>query len=295
LPAVHWSVAYGDPVNRPRVLGLVLITLLSVIPAAAPGASLAAAPGHGYRCVLDAFGQTADGRIEFRRVVNSRVEIAKATRARVSWRPIAWGLVSSSSRPGQETTHQIVASTDGRVRLVETEWHRGRDLSVRVLAVLGRGFPSRLVTFDDRSLYWVGADQLLHRMRWNERRLVRPRTLPLPIRGATTMTSHMTDRGMRVYYTDRSGALHSVAVQGADSTDTVIRTSGYGTVTGLRAGFCMSPDYTRVRSYVGLLSVDRASGVGRFQRILRPVAPGGSTVTDAVRVPPSDWTWRRLG
>jgi hypothetical protein len=289
------SVTYGDPVNRSRVLALVLVTLLSVLPAASPRASFAAAPGPGYRCVLDAFGQTADGRIEFRRVVNSRVEVAKTTRARVSWRPIAWGLVSSSSWPGHETTHQIVASTDGRVRLVETEWARGRDLSVRVLEVLGRGYPSRLVTFDDRSLYWVGADKMLHRVKWNGRRLVRPRTLPLSIRGATTMTSHMTDRGMRVYYTDRKGALHSVAVQGADSTDIVIRSSGYGTVTGLRAGVCMSPDYTRVRSYVGLLSVDRASGVGRFQRILRPAAHDGSTVTNPVRVPPSDWTWRRLG
>jgi hypothetical protein len=282
-------------VNRSRVLGLVLVTLLSVVPVASPSASLAAAPGPGYRCVLDAFGQTADGRIQFRRVVNSRVEVAKTTRARVSWRPITWGLVSANSSPGHETTHQIVASTDGQIRLVETEWSRGRDLSVRVLKVLGTGFPSRLVAFDGRRLYWVGADKLLHRAAWNEKRLVRPKTLPLSIRGATTMASYTTDEGVRVYYTDRSGALHSVADHGVHSTDTVIRRSGYGTVTGLRTGVCMSPNYARVRSYVGLLSVDRASGVGRFQRILRPATAGGGTVTKAVRVSPSDWTWKRLG
>ena len=245
--------------------------------------------------MLDAFGHTATGRIKFRRVVNAQVKVSKTTSGPVGWRPISWGLISADTRPGREVTRQIVPSTDGKVRLVEAEWRTGSSLRVRVIRVVGRGYPSRLVTFNDRFLYWVAADRSLHRATWTGTRFIRPTTLPVSISGATAMTAHSTDRGSRIYYTDRAGALHVVADEGARSTDTVIRSSGYRTVTGLRSGSCMVPDYSWISSDVGLLSVDRATGVGRFQRVLRPSSTTGGSVTRAVRVPPSDWTWRRLG
>lgn len=297
------QVVYGVPVPAPsRILGPVLAALFAVVlgatalPAAGSSAPVAArAAGPAYRCVLDAFGQTADGRIQFRRVVNTRIEVSRSTRSPVGWRPISWGLVSASSAPSWETTRQIVASTDGRVRLVETRWSAGSSLSVRVLKVLAEGLPSRLVSFDDRFLYWVAADRSLQRMRWNEKRFLRPVTVPLSIRGATAMTAHMTDRGMRIYYTTRAGALHVVAVKGAGSTDTVLRAKGYGAVTGAKAGVCMSRDYTEVRPYVGLMFAERSTGVARFQRALHPAAADAGTVTKPLRIARSDWTWRRLG
>ncbi|WP_193614146.1 hypothetical protein [Nocardioides lijunqiniae] len=244
---------------------------------------------------MDAFGHTTSGRIKFRRVVNARVEVSKTSPGTVTWRPISWALVSSNGSPGTETTRQLVAATDGKVRLVETEWHSGSALDVRVLKVVGRGYPSRLVSVTDRHLFWVAADGSLHRKTWNGSRFGRPMTLPVSLRTATAMTGFEADFGRRIYYTDKAGALHVVADHGHGSTDTVLRSSGYGKVTGLRAGYCMSPNYARQRSYLGLWSVNRASGVARFQRALRPAADEAGPVTKAVRVRPSGWTWRRLG
>lgn len=197
--------------------------------------------------------------------------------------------------PGYESTGQLVASTDGRIRLVETEWRTGSSLRVRVVKVVGSGYPSRLVAFDDVSLYWVGADRLLHRATWNGKRLVNPTTLPITIVGARAMTAHWTERGMQVYYTDTKGRFHAVTDKGAQSKDVVLRSSGYGTVTGLRADVCMSPNYVWVRPYVGILAVNRVTGVGRFVRHLRPGASDGGSLTSTTRVSPSGWTWRRLG
>jgi hypothetical protein len=245
---------------------------------------------------MDAFGQTASGRITFRRVVNARVQVSKTTHGPVDWRPISWGLVSSNGWPGHETTRQVVTPTDGKLRLVQTHWETGKSLRVRVIKVVGEGFPRRLVVFDDVHLYWVAADRLLHRATWTRKGFRRPVTLPLAIRGATAITLRRIDRGMRIYCTDRAGELHFVADDlGASPTDIVLRSSGYRTVTGLRAGVGMSPNYVRVRPYSGLLSVDRATGIARYQRALRSASAGGGTVTRLVRVRPSDWTWRRLG
>jgi hypothetical protein len=291
--------------KRSRVLGLVLATVVSAVistTAVAPPTSAAdsasapaAAQRPAYRCVMDAFGHTASGRIKFRRVVNARVEVSKTSRGTVKWRPISWALVSASGRPGTETTRQLVSATDGKVRLVETEWHSGSALDVRVIKVVGRGYPSRLVNLTDRHLFWVAADGSLHRKTWNGARFVRPMTLPVSLSTATAMTAFQADFGRLIHYTDTAGALHVVADHGLGSTDTVLRSSGYGKVTGLRVGLCLSANYVEQRSYLGLWSVNRASGVARFQRALRPREDEPGPVTKAVRVRPSDWTWRRLG
>ncbi|WP_187366793.1 hypothetical protein [Nocardioides dongxiaopingii] len=294
--------------KRSRVLGPLLVVLLLLVgsgvtgparPASAavagPAATSTTGSAPGFRCVMDAFGHTTSGRIMFRRVVNARVTVSRSTRERLDWRPISWALMSSASEPGHETTRQVVAATDGKVRVVETAWD-GRDrLDVRVIKVIGHGYPSRLVTFDTRRLYWVAPDGSLQRATWTGRELANRTTVPVSIDGATAMTSFLTDRGPRIYYTDGSGDLHVVADEGPRSTDTVLGSAGHDVTTGLRAGTCTSPDLTEVRPYVGLLSVDRRTGVGHFQRALRPESLDDSDVTTPVRVTPSDWTWRRLG
>ncbi|NHA00831.1 hypothetical protein G5V59_15305 [Nocardioides sp. W3-2-3] len=178
---------------------------------------------------------------------------------------------------------------------METRWDTGSALRVRVLRVVGSGYPGRLVAFDDRSLYWVAADRSLRRATWTGTRLVRSTRLPVTLGGATALGARTTDQGMRVYWTDATGALHLVADAGASSTDRVIKASGFRGVTGLRTGVCMSPDQVRVRPYVGLLSVDRSRGVARFQRVLRPGSPAASSVTAPARVGRADWTWPHLG
>ncbi|WP_167735953.1 hypothetical protein [Nocardioides sp. 503] len=263
--------------------------------ASAAASAPAAAQRPAYRCGMDVFGHTASGRIKFRRVENARVEVSKTSRGTVDWRPISWALVSLNRWPGTETTNQLVAATDGKVRLVETEWHTGSALDVRVSKIVGRGYPSRRVSVTDGHIYWVAADGSLHRKTWNGARFVRPMKLPVSLSTATAMTALETDFGRLVYYTDRAGALHVVADDGPNSTDTVLRSSGYGKITGLRVGSCISRDYSGQRYDLGLLSVNRKRGVARFQRALRAAAAEPGRVTKAVRVRPSDWTWRRLG
>lgn len=280
--------------KRSWVLGVVLGFLLATV-AAVPAPAVPERSGAGYRCAMHAFGHTASGRITYRRVVNTRVEVDKRTTRTFPWRPIGWGLVSYEGWPGHETTRQLVAATDGRIRLVETQWETGSALRVRVLKVVGSGFPSRLVTFDDRSLYWVAADRSLHRATWTGSRLVRSTRLTVALTGATALSAATTDRGMRVYWTDTAGRLHLVTDAGAASTDRVLKASGFRGVTGLRTGTCMSPDQARVRPYVGLLSVNRSSGIARFQRVLRPVVPSASSVTAPARAGRADWTWPHLG
>lgn len=286
--------------KRSRVLAILLAAVL-LVPGTGPGtpapASASAAAGVDYRCVMDAFGHTASGRIKFRRVVNSKVTVAKATAGTFAWRPMAWGLVSSNSWPGYESTEQIVASTDGRIRLVSTEWRSGSsNLRVRVLKVVGSGYPSRLVAFDEFSLFWVAADHSLNRATWNGRRLTNPTKLPVTITGARAMTAKGSDRGMHVYYTDTRGRFHVVTDKGAATTDIVLRqSSGFATTTGLRAGHCHSTNYAGIRSYLGILAVNRETGGGRFMRALRPDSADGGSLTSSTRVSPAGWTWRRLG
>lgn len=272
-----------------------MLGLLLAIAGSPPAHAAPERASAGYRCTMDAFGHTAGGRITFRRVVNTRVAVSKTTGRAFAWRPIAWGLVSFQGWPGRETTRQLVAATDGRIRLVETRWETGGPLRVRVLKVVGSGYPGRLVAFDDRSLYWVGPDRALRRATWTGSRLVRATRLPVTITGATALSATSTDRGMRVLWTDTAGALHLVADAGVASTDRVVEASGFRGVSGLRTGVCMSPDQVWVRPYVGLLSVDRVRGVARFQRVLRPLVPGAATVTAPARVARADWTWRHLG
>ncbi len=252
--------------HRSRVLGPVIAALLSATAVAVPPASASApspaarsASASGAVCTTDVFGHTTKGTIKFRRVVNGRVTVAKSTTGTVSWRPVSWGLVMFERWPGHETTWQVVASTDGKVRLVETVWDTGSSLRVRVLKVLGTGLPSRLITFDDSELYWIGANHSLNRAKynWSKERLSHPVRLPVTISGASAISSRLTDHGMRLYYTTRKGALHAVAVDGARSTDTVLRAAGYRSVTGLRTGDCSPRHRERMRPAVSLLSADR--------------------------------------
>ncbi|WP_377322904.1 hypothetical protein ACFJIY_25705 [Pimelobacter simplex] len=284
--------------TRGRSVPTLLLGLLlaSALPAGVAEAATTSAAAPQLRCEIDAYGHTRDGRIHLRKIAGNRVTVAKATARPVSWGPVAWGLVMLNSWPGHEETHQVVAATDGKVRLVRTEWNTRGSLRTTVLKVLGSGYPSRLIAFNDRSLYWVATDGLLHRATWNGRRLVRPRALPVPIRQATTLTAATTERGgSRVYYTDRAGALHLVRDEGAQSTDTVLRTSGYAAVTALRSGTCIDDRYTGAPVPGVLLVVDRTTGVARVQRVLRPDDAGGGTLAAPVRVRPGGWTWRRLG
>lgn len=299
-PARPASVPYLDPVmKRSRVLALVLVTVVSAVlsmGSVSPSPAAASSAAGGFRCTMEAFGHTQDGRITFRRVVNDRVEVSKTTAGPVGWRPISWTLVSYNGWPGHEETEQLVAATDGKIRLVATEWNEGGSLSVRVLKVVGRGYPSRLITFDNGNVFWVGADRALRRARFTGSKLVRRTVLPVTISGATAMTARGEEFGeSRIYYTDRAGALHVVTNDGAKATDVVLKASGYRGVTGLRAGGCSSANGARHRPYLGLLLVKRTTGEGRFQRILRPTAANGGRVTKSVRVGRSDWTWRRLG
>lgn len=282
-----------------RALGLLLTVLLATAPGAVTGAAAAPAsdpaPRVGYRCLAEPFGQTAAGRIVHRRTVNGRVELTRTTRERFDWHPISWALVRLSGGPDHETARHLVASTDGVVRRVETHWDARGGLDVRVLGIAGRGYPGRLAAVGAGSIYWVGEDHALHRKAWNGRRFANETVLPVTVVGARTLTAYMTDYGMRLFYTDRDGALHLVADEGARSTDTVLRTTGYADVTGLRAGACMSPNYANVRPFVTLLSVDRATGVARWQRVLGVSTGDAPSLTERRRVGRPDWTWRRLG
>lgn len=278
--------------------GLALSLVVSVTAVAGTSAftTQSASAAAGVECRIDAFGHTKDGRIKYRSVTNSRVVVSKTTGNKFAWRPVAWGLVSLSRWPGYETTKQIVTATDGKARLVETEWSTGGNLQVRVIKVLGKGYPKRLVTVGDRYLYWVAKDRTLHRITWNGKRLVHATTLPVSIaNGARAMTAIDTDRGMRIYYTDSSGALHVVDDEGSASRDTVIRASGFVKVTGLRVGSCHVANYSSMSSDLGLLTVNRKAGTAQFRRIVRPTVPKKTTVTKPIKVRPSDWTWRRLG
>ncbi|XBB69088.1 hypothetical protein ABFU82_07190 [Nocardioides sp. WV_118_6] len=276
------------------VLGSTAAPVAAATPTTAV-AAVAAKQAPRFRREIDAYGQARDGKVTLRHVTGNRVTVAKSTSRPVSWRPVAWGLVMLNQWPGHEETHQVVAATDGKVRLVRTEWNARGSLKLRVLKVLGSGYPSRLIAFDDRSLYWVGTDGFLHRATWNGHRLVRPTILPVPISQATTLTAAMTERGTRVYYTDRAGALHVVQDEGPESTDTVLRASGYAAVTALRSGTCIDDRYTGATAPVPLLVVDRSTGVARVQRVLRPDARTGGTLAAPTRVRPGGWTWPRLG
>lgn len=300
MRVIRRSPARAHVRGRLRAVPVVLLALVLPVLGTAGVPTASASPATDreaprFRCEIDAYGQTRDGKVRLRHVTGTRVTVAKSTSRPVSWRPVAWGMVMLNEWPGHQETRQVVAATDGRIRLVRTEWNARGSLRLRVLDVLGSGYPSRLVAFADRSLYWVATDGLLHRATWNGRRLVRSTTLPVPITGARTLTAATTERGSRVYYTDRAGALHVVQDEGRESTDTVLRASGYAAVTALRAGTCIDDAYTGAKPPVPLLVVDRATGVARVQRVLQPQSREGGTLAAPVRVRPGGWTWPRLG
>ena len=289
------------PLTRgPRLLGLLVLLLLATAPSAAlatpstPPARAGTSPG--YRCVVDTFAQSSTGRITFRRLVNNRVAVSRTSTAAVGWHPLSWGLLSVSSRPGHETTRQLVPSSDGRVRLVETAWQGGSGLRVTVLRVVASDLPHRMVAAaGSAGVVWLDADGVLHRRAWNGTGLGRTRVLPITIKRATAITEYESPQGhVRAYVATRTGALHVVTFDGTPA-DLVLAARGFSTVTGLKAGPCLSPDYVWTRAYSALLRVDRNTGVARFARHLRPGLANGGELTKPVRVDRADWTWRWFG
>ncbi|HVK30069.1 MAG TPA: hypothetical protein VM575_17150, partial [Nocardioides sp.] len=233
---------------------------------------------------------------------NTGVTVAKTSRVTFPWRPVSWGIIGNEVWPGHEISYHVVPGTDGRVRVVRAEWAAGSaNLRLRVLKVMGSGYPTRLITFADRWLYWVGADGWLRRATFTDRgfRLSGRVTLPVRITGATAITGIGSERGVRLYYTDRAGALRVVVDKDADSTTAALRTSGFGGTTGLEAGHCYQPNYARMRPYASLFSVNRTTGVARFRRLFRyQTIDGGASdgeVTAPQRVSPADWNWFRVG
>lgn len=270
-------------------------------PRRAPDAAPARSATDDYRCQSDVLGHNGP-RIHFRRVVNTRTTVAKSSRPAFSWRPVSWGLIGGEQRAGSETMYYVVPGTDGRVRVVRTAWGPGSArLGLRVVKNMGGGYPTRLITFADTYLYWVGAGGVLHRASFNNRtfQLGTARALPFTITGATAITAITTTRGPRVYYTDRAGALHVIIDKVGLEADTVLRSSGFAGTTGLEAGACYSPNYVYMRPYAGLLSFNRVIGVGHFQRLTRPgsldATLDGVGVTAPKRLPTTDWHWYHLG
>jgi hypothetical protein len=295
--SASWStrLAYGERVNR--VLGAVGLCLALLIPttldtpAVSWGSRAVPTATAGYRCVVDVFGETAAGRIRFRRVVNTHVQLTKTTGRTFAWKPLSWGLMSSIQSPGHEKNTYLVAATDGRMRYVRASWGKGRSLSVKVLRTLGSGFPRSLVAVNGRVVYWLSTDGVLHTRAWTGRKFSTAHTHPVTIPDAVSIALTDSSNGVVAYVIDRAGALH--AIKG--DHDHVLARTGFTSVTGLRAGECMSPNYVYTRSYLGLMTFERSTGRAQIRRHLMPDSFSGGTLTSAVRVPPSDWTWKYLG
>lgn len=278
-----------------RVLTLLLVAT-TVAPAPLARATGTSAPraaaSSGYRCTVDALGRTVHGKIRFRRTVNAKVTVSRTSSRTFSWKPLSWGLVSSNTYPGHETVEWLVPSSDGRVRLVRTTWSAGsRALGVTVERTLGSGHPRALVASEDRQLFWIAADGVLHHQAWNGRRWGPAEAFPVAVPGATAITAIETGRGLAVYVTDRAGALH-LFNRGEQH---VLAEHGFAAVTGIKAGTCMSPDQVWVRDYTGLVTVNRRTGAARFRRHLHPDSTNGGSLTSSEAVQPGGWTWAWFG
>ena len=249
-----------------------------------------------YACQFDTFAQSGSGRIRFRRVINAHVQIDKTSSAAFSWHPLSWGIYSSEDWPGREVDQQLVPSSDGRIRYVETDWSQGSpSLRVTVLRSVGSGFPHHLTATDGFAVYWLSRDGILHRSVWHRTKLGTPKALPVKITGATTISVNQSPNGTAIYVTDRTGALHFIHDDGDQVRTYVLSTHGYGAVTSIKPAYCMSPSYVYVRSYLGLLVVKRSTGNARFARHLGPDTFSGGSLTPFTRVRPAGWTERWLG
>lgn len=282
--------------NTLRAGGLVLMLLVPAMTLpgahATPSPERRAAAGTGYRCVIDTFGRTVKGRIKYRRTVNAHVTVSRTSSSTFRWKPLSWGLVSSNRFPDHEIDQWLVPSSDGKVRLVRTTWRNGSSaLAVKVLRTPGTGFQHKLIATDGRQVYWITDDGVMHLRTWTTHHWTAPATLPITIAHATAITAGVSEFGVAAYVTDASGALHAVS----EGHDDVLADHGYATVTGLKAGDCLSPNYVYVRNYRGLLTVDRRSGTARFARHLHPGSSTGGTITPSVAVSPGGWTWATLG
>lgn len=267
--------------------------LLSASILTVPAPSSAEGRAVGFRCVIDAIKRTPDGRIRMRQVVNDRLRRDMVSHQRFGWTPLSWGLVSSSSWPGHATVQYLVPASDGNLRLVETVWQRGRGLDVRVVRLVGRSGPRELVTTIGNTVYWVTADGSIRWSRWTGRRLTGPAQLPDKVPGATAITGIAIDR-LRLYVTDRSGALHAVE-GGSPHRVSVVASRGFAHVRAIKVGACHTPRYDRIHDFVGLVTVDRRTGNARFRRHLRPGSAAGQGLGNAVPVRPTDGSWRGIG
>lgn len=250
-------------------------------------------------CAMDTFGRDAGGHLTFRHVVNTQTTMVRRTTHKVGWTPLSWGMQSSESLRGRwERRTYLVPATDGRVRLVETFWTEGgHTLQVTVKKVLRWRVDTRAVVSQDSRLYNVAADGTLQRRIWNGRRIGKRMPLKVKVPGARAITVAETNYGEVIYLVDRKGRLHLVVPRSSSGSavdHTVLRKSGYGHITGLKAASCSAPESAGSRGVVGLLQVNRAAGGARVQRHWSPTAENGR-LGPPQRVNPSGWTWRYLG
>lgn len=257
----------------PPVAGL-LAALLPFVATPADGASPVGAPSRtveragGFSCLTDVLIRTSSGRVVLRRVDNNRTVVEKTSHGTVAWRPVMSQIVAAERRPGYERNDLLVVATDGKVRIVRVIWRdTSRSLSVKVLRVLGRGYPSRLITFDGNTLYWVGADGQLRRstLNFEQTRLSKPHLVGFKITGATTLTAQSGNQGLRFYWAARDGSIHMIVPQQRREL-TISKPTGHP-LRLLKGSFCALRDSYGEVDYVGLLSVER-TGRATFRRAL---------------------------
>lgn len=272
---------------------------IGLVPAASATSATSVGAAPPTVCQVNAFGRKPNGHLAFRRAVDTRTTLVRTTASKVSWTPLAWGILRLQSwADDQERGTYIVPATDGRLRVVETFW-RGRGngitMSIIVKKSLRWSVKSRLVAATGNRLYYVASDGSLQRRSWNGRRISDPVPLKVKIPGAKTITVIDSFRGYVVYLTDRKGQLHLVDGSAPLATrHVVLRATGYAKVTGLKAGYCMSPNYANMRDAVGLLQTDRATGRARAQRHWFPGTDKQRLGTPR-HVDTTGWNWRYLG
>ncbi|WP_370288209.1 hypothetical protein [Nocardioides sp.] len=287
----------------PALVGL-LATLLPLLATPADGASpggassTSAKRAGGFSCITDVLIRTSSGRVVLRRLDNNRTVVQKTSAKAVSWRPVFSRLVALERWPGYERNDVIVAATDGRVRIVRLTWRDGSSaLSVKVLRVLGRGFPNRLITFDGRTLYWVGGDGQLRSSALNrgQNRLSKPRLVGHTVTDVTALTAQETNYGMRLFWAARDGSIH-LYVPDQRRELTLSRPTGHP-LRLLKSSFCALRNSYREVDYAGLVSVER-TGRATFRRAVettdeeKVVLRGSLTAPVVVR---GNWKQPALG
>lgn len=269
-------------------------------PARTPAEAPARAQGSAWECDLDVFARRSTGQLTLRHLRNTRVTVSKTTTRPVSWRPVSSIRLSSNETPTREVSTWAVAATDGVIREVRTEWTTASSrLDLRVVRVLGRGFPSRLTALVDLSVYWITDDGRLRRADLNGRRtrFGAPVTLPVRPSRPSVMGGAASSRGNRVYYADRSGALHVVADNPGAATITRLTGARSRGFSAIKATTCSAVDYSYEPRFGALYTFDAGRGVAGMRRNLSFASGTGGafgSLTSPARVS-GTWSSRYLG